>query len=314
LADAERAYHMFKRKMSESSIDLILRLRTVYTTACLASSFAGRYPEHTLPETLVRSLDDSLHFKVVDGLKKQYLLWPREKLEKHSRTSPDSIRSILTKIATEIYNQLQMAKPPRVTTAVSFQPQTLGRRLPFGRRPGVGRRSELAYAAHQPSDDPDTTPLQDETDALRALTGRVPTPSRPPVGILGPTVPSASRFPNESRYPAGSRPPPSQRRPPDESRQGRFTLGHANYGGCHNCGDKGHMAAECSKPIQAKLRALVDQSALWTMDDAEAFLEQGLPPCVDKYWEDPEDIMDYCQRAVDAGHPVWTEEDEDMDA
>jgi hypothetical protein len=73
-------------------------------------------------------------------------------------------------------------------------------------------------------------------------------------------------------------------------------MGHANYGGCHNCGDKDHMARDCPKPMQQRLAALVSQTEGWGLDDAEAFLEQGLPECLDHFWTDPQVIMDYCQK------------------
>ena len=76
-------------------------------------------------------------------------------------------------------------------------------------------------------------------------------------------------------------------------------MGHANYGGCHNCGDKDHMARDCPKPAQQRLLALVAQTEDWALDDAEAFLEQGLPECLDHYWTDPQVILDYCQQVSD---------------
>lgn len=61
LTKAERRYLAFKRHTSEGSIKLLIRLRVIYDTARLSPTFEHRLPEHTLPETLVRSLDDDLH-------------------------------------------------------------------------------------------------------------------------------------------------------------------------------------------------------------------------------------------------------------
>ena len=304
LADAERAYHAFRRKMSESGVELILRLRIVYNTASLSPEFARRVPDYTLPEILVRALDEALHVRVVDGLRKSYVIWRREKLEKHGRTTPDMVRETLMKIQEEIDTQLQlMPRPPRVTPAVSFQPSSLRPRLPFARRTPAPRRSETAYAAQAADGEQESSPPEEDDDYLRAIGGRAPPPTRPAVGSLGPPVPATSRFPPSTRGPVGPRQTPYPRPPIDESRQGRFTMGHANYGGCHNCGAKDHMARDCSKPMQERLRALVHQEYDWSLDDAEAMLEQGLPECLEHFWVDPDVILDYCQRiSSEAAH------------
>ena len=65
----------FKRRTSEGSVDLLIRLRVVYDTARLSPTFEYRLvPEHTLPETLVQSLDDDLHrLDVCEGLDRKWL-------------------------------------------------------------------------------------------------------------------------------------------------------------------------------------------------------------------------------------------------
>jgi hypothetical protein len=320
LAEAERAYHSFRRKMSESGVELIMRLRTVYNTACLSRDFANRVPEYTMPEMLVRSLDEALSVRLVDGLQKRYIVWRREKLERQGRISPDVIRGIVMKIQAELDTQITlMARTPRAPPpSVTFQPSA-GRRPPFSRHTPVPRRSETAYAVNDEewAHDEQEWGLPfgggDGGDAVLALGGRpnAPPPSRPPIGSMGPPVPESSRFPpTNPRFPpnrgapgprqqSGSRQPSGSRPLPDESRQGRFTMGHANYGGCHNCGDKAHMARDCPKPAQQRLLALVSQTEDWALEDAEAFLEQGLPECLDHYWTDPQVIMDYCQQVSD---------------
>jgi hypothetical protein len=39
----------------------------------------------------------------------------------------------------------------------------------------------------------------------------------------------------------------------------------------------------------------------WSLDHAEAFLEQGIPKCLDQRWDDPEAVMGYCQAFL---HPA----------
>jgi hypothetical protein len=220
------------------------------------------------------------------------------------------------KIQAELDTQIAMVQGigRASTPSVTFQ-ATSGRRPPFARNAPTPRRSETAYRMDGDTEqgwEGDEWGLPfgggDGEDAVRALSTRpAPSPAgRPPVGSLGPPVPSTSRF-TQPRGPGGPRRPVGSRPPPDESKVGRFTMGHANYGGCHNCGDKDHMARDCTKPMQQRLLALVSQTEDWALDDAEAFLEQGLPECLDDYWTDPQVIMDYCQQisngAEDAGGP-----------
>jgi len=110
LIEAERAYHLFRRKTSESGIELINRLREVYNTACLSPGFAQRVPEYTLPEHLVSSLDELLHDRVVYGLKQLHRAWRRVKLVKQDRISPYQVVTTLTKIMHEIDTQLMLMR------------------------------------------------------------------------------------------------------------------------------------------------------------------------------------------------------------
>jgi hypothetical protein len=309
LSDAERSYGQFSRKPSEGAVQTLLRLRVAYNTACLCPEFARRTPEHTLPETLVRSLDIDLHYRVTDGLKKLFVFWSREKLEKHGRTTPADVTDILLKIQEEIDIQLHLLKRILKTSAPAVSFQTPGsrppfRRLrtPFGSRTPTPRRSETAYVTRD-TGETGQSPFEDE-DTLYALpgTGRSwdthpPSRDRPsprePVGRIGPPVPPSSRPPLGKNGPPRSAGP---RPPPDPSKQGRFTLGHDNYGGCHNCGSKDHMARECPEPPLNRVAALIEQEVDWTYDDAEAFLEQGMPDCMKDYWDNPEAVYDYCQQ------------------
>ena len=313
LANAERAYGQFNRKPSESAVQTVLRLRVTYNTACLCPEFPRRTPEHTLPETLVRGLDLDLHYRVIDGLKKLYTLWSREKLEKHGRISPEAVTSTLLKIQEEMDVQLHLlgrnSRTP--TPAVSFQ--TPGNRLPFGgrrlspfgRRTPTPKRSETAYVTQDTGEEVPLCKHNEETmyAAIHDRDSRIPTrrhspgrdrlPPREPVGKLGPSVPPSSRPP----LGRGGPPRPAGPRPlPDPSRQGRFTLGHENYGGCHNCGSKDHMAQACPEPPLNRIAALIQQEDDWTYDDAEAILEQGMPDCMKEYWPDTEEVYDYCQQ------------------
>jgi hypothetical protein len=72
-------------------------------------------------------------------------------------------------------------------------------------------------------------------------------------------------------------------------RRGKFTFGNPNYSGCHNCGYKQHMNKDCTLPLSQKLAALVESTTGWSMEDAQSFLEQGLPDC----WDDPAEITAY---------------------
>jgi hypothetical protein len=286
LAEAERAYGQFQRKSSEGAVELLLRLRVVYNTASLAADFTRRIPEQTLPEMLVRGLDTDLHYRVVDGLKKGFVIWSRDKLDKYDRTSPESITKTLLKIQQEIDTQLHLTtRTPRSPAAgVSFQrPGSQRAAIPYGRRPASPGQPRTAYAA-QVRDGSPASP-GDGQQSLRAVRTRSPPPPRGPIGKLGPPVPHASRPPPQTR---GG--PPK----PDESRQGRFTLGHDNYGGCHNCGSKEHMARECTRPPSERIAALISQDCDWTPDDGEAILEQGMPECMQEHWQDTEAVYDYC--------------------
>jgi hypothetical protein len=235
-------------------------------------------PEYTIPEILVRSLDEALNVRLADRLRKVTYLWRREKLGRQGRTTPDQVRGIIMKIQAELDTQFTLMarqlRPP--TPSVTFQPSA-GRRPPFTRLPPALKRSESAYVMHDSEAEQEWgMPFGggDSGEAVLALGGRPPAPpaGRPPVGSLGPPDPPSSRFSSSSRGPVGPRRPP-----PDESRQGRFTMGHANHGGCHNCGDKDHMARDCPKPVQQRLLAVVSQTDDCRLDDAEAFLEQGVP-------------------------------------
>jgi hypothetical protein len=257
LGDAEVEFTSFRRHPGESGIELVIRLRETYETASLAKDFPERIPEHMLPERLVRSLDNLLQIRVTDGLNKSCRPWRRDKLERENRTSPDQVRMILTKVQQEIDTQLSLW--PRVTrpTTVSFKNTStartgasLGQSFPnsspgrsrWSRSTPFPRKSETAFSMQ---DEMEETEYELETakvdgDQLHSI-GNMPrrplTPSKPPMGLLGPPVPPASRYP---RSPLGPRPPtPNSRpRPPlDDSQRGRFTLGDPNYSGCHNCGD-----------------------------------------------------------------------------
>lgn len=109
LIEAERAYASFRRKTSESGIELHNRLQEVYNMACLCPEFAQRFPEYTLPEVLVLSLDEMLHLRVARGLKQLHRAWRREKpREKRNRISPYQVLTTLTKIQQEIDTQLML--------------------------------------------------------------------------------------------------------------------------------------------------------------------------------------------------------------
>jgi hypothetical protein len=56
------------------------------------------------------------------------------------------------------------------------------------------------------------------------------------------------------------------------------------------------MARECPEPPLNRVAALIEQEVDWTYDDAEAFLEQGMPDCMKDYWDNPEAVYDYCQQ------------------
>ena len=310
LADAEQAFGQFRRRPSESGIALVIRLREAYDTASLAYDFTERFPEHILPEILVRSLDLTLINRVTDGLSKSCRPWRRNKLERENRTSPDQVRMILTKVQQEIDNQLSLW--PRTTrpSGVTFQSTTPPRQRPrWGRPTPPPNRSETAYAALDTNEEYEYEAewYDDGTDTLHAIGGppnRPPPPSRPPMGIVGPPVPPASRFP---RGPAGPRPPtPAGPRPStpnerfDDSQRGRFTFGSPNYSGCHNCGDKQHMSKNCSMPLAQKLAALVESTTGWPTEVCESLLEQGFPSCLEECYEDPDAIKQYCLSVMEA--------------
>jgi len=303
LGDAEVEFTSFRRHPGESGIELVIRLRETYGTASLAEDFPDRTPEHMLPERLVQSLDTVLQNRVTDGLNKSCRPWRRDKLERENRTSPDQVRMILTKVQQEIDTQLSLW--PRATrpASVSFKSASMVRTgAPPGQAfqsssPGRSRWGQSApfprklEAAFSMQDDTEETEYELETvevdgDQLHSI-GNMPrrplTPSKPPVGLLGPPVPPASRYP---RAPLGLRPSPnpgSKPRPPlDDAQRGRFTLGDPNYSGCHNCGDKQHMSRDCALPLSQKLAALVESHTGWPTDDVQSFLEQGFPAALEE--------------------------------
>ena len=311
LSDAEVAFTSFRRLAGESAIELLIRLRETYETACLEEDFPIRIPEHMLPERMVRSLDNQLQIRVIDGLGKSCRPWRREKLEKEKRTSPDQIRMILTKVQQEIDTQLAVWNRVVRPGGVSFKdtPANTSSGKPFTNRWGrtpYPKRSETAYPLQDETMDTDCEyePSDEDTEKLRTVGGPPPrkpfvpfkpfTPGKPPVGLLGPPVPEFSRYP---RGPPGPRPPTPNSRPrtpPDESKRGRYTLGDVNYSGCHNCGDKQHMARDCTKPLSQKLAALVQSHTGWPDEDVQSLLEQGLPTSLEEYWDNPEEIRQYC--------------------
>ena len=56
------------------------------------------------------------------------------------------------------------------------------------------------------------------------------------------------------------------------------------------------MARECSQPPSNRIAALISQEVDWTYEDGEAILEQGMPECMQEYWQDTEAVYDYCQQ------------------
>jgi hypothetical protein len=313
LGDAEVEFTSFRRHPGpgETGIELVIRLRETYETASLAEDFPERIPEHMLPERLVRSLDNLLQNRVTDGLSKSCRPWRRDKLERENRTSPDQVRMILTKVQQEIDTPLSLW--PRATrpASVSFKntstartgaplgqafPNSSPRRSRWGRSTLFPRKSETAFSMQ---DDIEEKEYELETvemdgDQLQSI-GNMPrrplTPSKPPVGLLGPPVPPASHYP---RAPLGPRPSltsgPRPSPPLDDSQRGRFTLGDPNYSGCHNCGDKQHMSRGCALPLSQKLAALLESHTGWPTDDVQSFLEQGFPAALEERWDDPEQI------------------------
>jgi hypothetical protein len=309
LGDAEVEFTSFRRQPGESGIDLVIRLRESYETASLADDFPERIPEHMLPERLVRSLDTTLQNRVTDGLSKSCRPWRRDKLERENRTSPDQVRMILTKVQQEIDTQLSLWPRTVRPASVSFKtpppartgiPMGQSARARWNRSTPFPRKSESAFSMQDGMNESEYEPEATEVDGdqLRSvgnLPRRPPTPSKPPVGLLGPPVPPAARYP---RGPLGPRPPvypaPRPRPPLDDSQRGRFTLGDPNYSGCHNCGDKQHMSRDCTLPLSQKLAALVESHTGWPEDDVQSFLEQGLPAALEECWDDPEQIRQYC--------------------
>ena len=302
LCDAELAFTSFRRHPGETGIDLVIRLREVYETASLADDFPERIPEHMLPERLVRSLDKLLQIRVTDGLNKSCRPWRRDKLERENRTSSDQVRMILTKIQQEIDTQLSMwpADKPYRPGTVAFRATSPAKLRPrWGRPTPPPNRSETAYAMQEEGGEIEEEQgmSDEETDQLRAigdLPHRTPTPSRPPVGLLGPAVPAQSRFPRGPLGPRSPIPNGRQRPPLDDAQKGRFTLGNPNYSGCHNCGDKQHMSRDCTLPLSQKLAALVGSHTGWPAEDVESLLSQGFPAALEECWDDPEEIRQYC--------------------
>jgi hypothetical protein len=240
LGDAEVEFTSFRRHPGESGIELVIRLRETYETASLAKDFPNRIPEHMLPERMVRSLDILLQNRVTDGLSKSCRQWRRDKLEREDRTSPDQVRMILTKVQQEIDTQLSLW--PRATrpASMSFKNTATGR---TGIPPGQGfpssspswsrwswstpfpRKSETAFSIQ---DDMEETEYEldsieidgDQLHSIGNMSRRPLTPSKPPVGLLGPPVPPASRYP---RAPAVRSPTIAKLRPQSETSAGRLT-------------------------------------------------------------------------------------------
>ena len=294
LTKAERLYLAFKRRAGEGSIELLIRLRVVYDTARLSPTFEYRLPEHTLPETLVRSLDDDLHLLVCEGLDRKWLAWKREKMERQKRVSPEQILRALTKIQQEIEIQLQILKAiTRAQPPPRYQPPMDGMRRPnpFKRRPPA----VLSMSGNEDSErlkDPGETESDDGLYSLGPPKTQSPPTARPPIGSLGPRVPpTARRTPHTSNGPSAD-----NRRPREPAVRGQYTLGDPNYKGCHNCSDKGHMMRDCPKPAQDRVAALVAHET-WDTRDAFAFIAQGMPMDLEQLW-DPEEVRLYCLELI----------------
>jgi hypothetical protein len=295
LSEAERCYLNFRRHTSphpEGAVELLIRLRVVYDTACLSPTFENRLPEHTLPETLVRSLDENLHLRVCEGLDRKWLAWRREKMERQERTSPEQVVRTLTKIQQEISTQLQLLKSTTQRPLPRYQPPMNGTRRPNPFRRQIPAALVMTEGQENENvEDPDDQTYLD--DALYALgyepsNGiRSPPIAKPPIGSLGPRVPPTAR---RTMLTNGSSPDTRQLR--DTAKRGQYTLGDPNYTGCHNCADKGHMARDCPKPIQDRIAALVAHET-WNTSDALAFIAQGMPKDLEQLW-DPEEVRLYC--------------------
>jgi hypothetical protein len=58
------------------------------------------------------------------------------------------------------------------------------------------------------------------------------------------------------------------------------------------------MASACTEAPANRIAALITQDVDWTYEDAEAILEQGMPPCMKECWDDASVVYDFCHQLV----------------